>query len=85
MDSIDHWAGVVRDLEARLEDARQAALTARSAPSFFAFFRSGMRCLQCLVRLDNFWGFKNHAVFFFLGSSCGASFGRSAGHEYKVN
>ena len=44
VDSIDHWAAVVRALEARLEAARQAALTARSAPSFFAFFRSGMGC-----------------------------------------
>ena len=50
MDSIDHWAAVVRALEARLEDARQAALTASSAPSFFAFFRSGMCCLQCFQR-----------------------------------
>ena len=39
MDSIDHWAGEVRALEARLEAARQAALGARPAPSFFAFFR----------------------------------------------
>lgn len=50
VDSIDHWAGVVRALEARLEDARQAALTARSAPSFFAFFRSSNSCLLWLLQ-----------------------------------
>ena len=42
VDSIDHWAGEVRALEAKLEAARQAALGARPAPSFFAFFRRAL-------------------------------------------
>ena len=39
MDSIDFWAARVRALEERVEAARQAALKAHPAPSFFAFFR----------------------------------------------
>lgn len=42
MDSIDHWAGEVRALEVKLEAARQAALGAHPAPSFFAFFRHAL-------------------------------------------
>ena len=40
MDSIDYWAGRVRELEAEIVAARQHALDAPPCASFFVFFNS---------------------------------------------
>ena len=40
MDSIDYWAGKVRELEAAIVRARQAALAAPPCSSYFVFFTS---------------------------------------------
>ena len=40
MDSIDYWAGQVRQLEREIADARRRALDSPPCASFFVFFRS---------------------------------------------
>lgn len=40
MDSIDYWAGRIRELEANIVAARQRALEAPPCASFFVFFSS---------------------------------------------
>ena len=40
MDSIDYWAAKVRELEAAIVRARQAALAAPPCASYFVFFNN---------------------------------------------